>query len=253
MSAVRRDVRDSFSRAAERYDRHAGFQRTTALTLWSGVAPDAAPGQVVDVGCGTGHGTRLMRSRWPSARFVAVDFAQSMLAACGTGNRLCADAEALPLAGASVDFFWSSLTLQWCDVSRFAREAARVLRPGGRLAVSTLGPATFDELRCAFAAVDRRRHTIDFHDRATVAEAFAEAGLEIVAVRGDEVTCDYPALVDLLASVRGLGANRVRGDNRRTGLMGKEAWRRFADAYETLRTPRGLPLTYETIFLHAEK
>lgn len=253
MNALRRDVRSAFARAAERYDRWAGFQRTAAEHLLAAVAMLPAPDTVLDAGCGTGHGSRLMRARWPAAHFLALDFAPAMLAVCGVQHRLCGDTEALPLADGCIDFYWSNLALQWCDAPRFAREAARVLRPGGRLAVSTLGPATFVELRCAFAGVDARRHTIDFCSVAMVQEAFTAAGLRIVSLVSEPVTCTYPQLGDLLASVRELGANRVRGDNRRTGLMGKVAWQRFVDAYEAQRTTQGLPLTYETIFIHAEK
>ena len=66
---------------------------------------------------------------------------------------LAGDLEQLPLADASLDLYWSSLAIQWCDPLAVFREARRVLRPDGRLAVSTLGPATFHELREAFTAV----------------------------------------------------------------------------------------------------
>ncbi len=253
MNVLRNDVRASFGRAAGRYDIRADYQRRAAGRLISGIPFDPAPARVLDVGCGTGHGARLMRARWPATSFVALDFAPAMLAVCGVQQRICADAEALPLADASVDFVWSNLTVQWCDAARVAREAARVLRPGGRLALSTLGPGTFVELRAAFAGVDAHRHTIDFCSAAEVREAFESAGLNVTAVDVEAETCRYPALRDLLASVRDLGANRVRGDNRRTGLMGKAAWRRFSEAYEAQRSGQGLPLTYETTFLYAEK
>jgi hypothetical protein len=58
----------------------------------------------------------------------------------------------------------------------------------------------------------------------------------------------FPYPRALLASVHELGASRVTARNRRTSLMGRCAWRRFADIFERMRTARGLPLTYEPYF-----
>ena len=126
-------------------------------------------------------------------------------------------------------------------------------RPGGHVAATTLGQGTFAELRRAFAGVDGFRHTNDFADEATLRRTLAQAGFENVDLQCVAITCHYPDLHTLLASVRDLGANRVAPGNRRPGLMGKAAWRRFADNYERLSTPRGLPLTYDTCFILAKK
>ena len=54
----------------------------------------------------------------------------------------------------------------------------------------------------------------------------------------------------LLQAVKAIGANRV-GAGRRSGLLGRAAFRRAEMACETLRTPAGLPLTYDVITLYA--
>ena len=116
-----------------------------------------------------------------------------------------------------------------------------------------MGEGTFDDLGRASGGVDGFRHTNDFVDEATLRGTLAQAGFENVDLQRVAITCHYPDLRSLLASVRDLGANRVAPGNRRPGLMGKAAWRRFADNYERLSTPRGLPLTYDTCFILAEK
>jgi trans-aconitate 2-methyltransferase len=40
----------------------------------------AAPGQIYDLGAGTGNVTRLLKSRWPQARITGVDASEEMLA-----------------------------------------------------------------------------------------------------------------------------------------------------------------------------
>lgn len=143
--------------------------------------------------------------------------------------------------------------MQWCDPHRVLREFHRVLRDGGHLALTTLGPATFAELRHAFAGVDSFSHTNDFIDEAALRSALAGAGFGQVSLRRIEMRRHYADLRALLASVRELGASHVAARNRRPGLMGKSTWRRFADNYERMRTAQGLPLTYDTYFVLARK
>ena len=49
-----------------------------------------------------------------------------------------------------------------------------------------------------------------------------------------------------------IGANQI-GSGRRTGLMSRSEFQRAEAAFERLRTPAGLPLTYDVIYLHACK
>lgn len=252
------EVRAAFARAAGRYDAVADYQREVGKRLRAGLPWAALEGLALDLGCGTGHGSALLAHALPGLTLFAADFALPMLQAQTTALplppiRLCADAHALPLAAASLDFCWSNLALQWCDPHRALGEIARVLKPGARLAFTTLGPGTFAELRQAFASVDGYRHTLDFHDEDVLLKALTEAGLHVVRSKRSTLVQHQADLRSLLAGVRELGANRVTGGNRRAGLMGKRAWQRLVAAYEAQRAPEGLPLSYDTFFIYAEK
>ena len=52
-------------------------------------------------------------------------------------------------------------------------------------------------------------------------------------------------------TLKATGADHVQGGG--GGLTGKRAFRTMLDAYETLRTRDGLPLTWRVLFLHASK
>jgi len=249
-------IRESFGRAAASYDAAAVLQKQVCELLLAGLALPATAGTpaILDAGCGTGYGARLLRARWPAAHLSVADFAPAMLDLARGSADVCftADIEALPCADRSFDVWWSSLTIQWCDAGTVFAEAARVLRPHGRLAVSTLGPGTFDELRSAFSAVDGYRHTLPFSEPVAIQEALHGAGFSGIALRRERQTLHYPDLKTLLRAVKAIGANAV-GAGARSGMMGRSAWQALEAAYEKQRTPDGLPASYDVILGYAER
>lgn len=254
MQLARQRVRDSFERAAASYDDAAVLQRQVCDSLLARFFVPAAPASILDAGCGTGYGTRLLRARWPGAMFVAVDFAQAMLAQARPDADFClaADIETLPCADASFSVWWSNLTVQWCDARRVFHETWRVLRPGGQVALSTLGPATFAELRAAFSGVDRHRHTLSFSEPAAVEQALVGSGFSDVCLYRETMRLHYADLKTLLRAVKDIGANSV-GEGARSGLLGRAAWQRVQAAYEDYRTSAGLPASYDVILAYARK
>ena len=248
-------IRSAFDRAAASYDAAAVLQRAVCERLLATLpAPTIATPQLLDAGCGTGYGARLLRRHWPAAHITAADFAASMAATAATEGAAVAvaDIEALPFRDASFDGFWSSLTVQWCDNGRVLNEAARVLRHDGWLALSTLGEGTYAELRTAFTGVDRHQHTLDFSAAEQLAEAARAAGLQQIKLHRETITLHYPDLKRLLGAVKAIGANAL-GPGRRTGMMGKAAWQTLTAAYENHRCSAGLPASYDVLLLTARR
>lgn len=109
----------------------------------------AAPlerGLVVDLGCGRGEELRLLTGRHagPDVRLVGVDVAPAAIetaaAACAADPRIalrCAPLDGrLPFDDASVDVVHSHNLLEcFPDPDHFAREVARILRPGGQVVI----------------------------------------------------------------------------------------------------------------------
>ena len=92
---------------------------------------------------------------------------------------MCADAQRLPLAGASVDLVVSNLMLQWCqplDAASSPRCGA-CSSPRGFFAFSTFGPATLQELRSRLGGRRRLNHVNHFIDVHDVGAALLRAGL----------------------------------------------------------------------------
>ena len=245
-------VRSAFERAANSYDAAASVQQRICQELLARLpASVEAPQTLLDAGCGTGFALNGLKARFPSATPLALDFSRAMLARLDPRDqRVQADLEHLPLASQCIDLYWSSLAVQWCDLRAVLCEARRVLSENGLLALATLGPATFGELRHAFAGVDSHRHTIAFHSAAAIGTICSEAGLTAVDLRIEQETAHYPDFRALLKAVKAVGANQL-GDGRRTSLLGKTAFQQAESAIETLRTADGLPLTYDVIYLYA--
>lgn len=95
------------------------------------------PSVVVDLAAGTGKLTRLLVPT--GARVVAVEPVASMRTtlaeAVGDAGVVAGTAEALPLAAGTVDALVVAQAFHWFDVATALAEAARVVRPGGGLAL----------------------------------------------------------------------------------------------------------------------
>lgn len=262
-------IRASFNRAAAEYDNAAVVQRTICqhlardLVSYAPFLPEN-PCRVLDAGCGTGYGLSVLQQTLAAgSEFVALDFAPAMLQRLPKSlvltepltaplAAIAGDMENLPLATASLGLYWSSLAVQWCDFRQVMHEAARVLQTGGVLAVSTLGQATFHELRFAFAAVDSYRHTLSFSESNACTNALQAEGFHTIQLQRETLTLYYPELKTLLQAVKSIGANRV-GHGQRNGMMGKAAWQAVNQRYESLRTAEGLPLSYDVLYCYAQK
>ncbi len=110
------------------------------------VLPDVAGLDAIELGCGTGYVSAWLARR--GARPVGIDASIQQLASARRFQRefglvfplLHANAEAVPLPDASFDLAISEYgACLWCDPYRWVPEAARLLRPGGRLRFLTNG------------------------------------------------------------------------------------------------------------------
>jgi ubiquinone/menaquinone biosynthesis C-methylase UbiE len=138
----------AWSRVAREYRRHIAPDFLPAARAMCRAVDISAHDRVLDVACGPGTAAFAARELG-AARVLGVDYARGMIATAGmeagaspTLRFAVADALALPLATASFDVVISSFGLIFAaEPSLAAAEAARVLRPGGRLGLLAWPPS----------------------------------------------------------------------------------------------------------------
>jgi SAM-dependent methyltransferase len=118
-------VAEQYERARPEYPREAVERAEQELGL-SGEAT------VLDLGAGTGKLTRLLAGRF--ARVIAVEPDDEMRRLVA-GDTRAGTAEHIPLADGEVDAVFVADAFHWFDQAAALAEIARVVRPGGGLAL----------------------------------------------------------------------------------------------------------------------
>lgn len=120
------------------YLAYADQRLRPAAELLARIALDR-PHSIIDLGCGPGNSTRLLRQRWPEAHILGVDNSPQMLARARTdgvnANWVEADLESWRPAQPA-DLIYSNAALQWLDGhARLLPDLIRNVAEGGALAL----------------------------------------------------------------------------------------------------------------------
>ena len=225
-----------------------------------------SPNRILDLGCGLGADLPLLAERYPEAERIGLDFAlprlrlaapqtsglSRLIARKAAPHWICAEADALPLASASVQLIWSNLLLpSLSDPLPALRECHRVLESEGLFIFASLGPDSLKELRAALP--DRfgtRVHRFaDMHD---LGDALLEAGFSAPVLDRETLTLSYAKPEDLFRDLRAGGVTNA-SRNRPRGLSGKQAWREACDRLLETDDNGRFPVTLELVFGHAWK
>jgi malonyl-CoA O-methyltransferase len=221
MNSDKQRLGHNFDRQAAKYDRYASVQRRLADELARTLEQQAKDFfGILEIGCGTGYFTQLLRRTFPKARITAVDLtpgilqaAQARLAGAEGIEWLVADGEReLPgrydLITASSVFQWFSQPQQAC------RRFWEHLHPGGLLAFTSLGPMTFQELAVSFAQAGEQFPELTppvlpaqgFASGRDWADFLEQAGFTDILWQDDLWLEGYADPLAFLRAVQGMGA-----------------------------------------------
>ncbi|MFH1753035.1 MAG: malonyl-ACP O-methyltransferase BioC [Candidatus Omnitrophota bacterium] len=148
----------NFSRYAQSYDDYCAVQDLCARELICKIGPESF-GSILDIGCGTGNFTRLLKTKFPYAGITAMDISRDMLKIARAKLRdggiefLEEDAETVAL-DKRFDLISSNATLQWMeDLDRSLASYRHMLREDGMIWFSIFGRDTFCELNTAMQEI----------------------------------------------------------------------------------------------------
>jgi malonyl-CoA O-methyltransferase len=259
---LKKEVRNSFDKYASNYDRYATIQREIGSRLFERLDYlKVSPRYILDLGCGTGFFSSLLKKKYRQAQIVSLDLSFNMLLEAKNKQRwrhqwplINADMVKMPFADGVFDLVFSNQTIHWdSSLTHVLREINRVMNTQGCLMFSTLGPDTFKELVQAWSGVDQYAHTNQFMDMHHLGDALMREYFLDPVVDQELLTGHYATLPELLTSLKKQGVRNIN-QSRNCGLTSKQALIAFNQAYELLRTPEGkYPLTYEVVYGHAWK
>ena len=268
-------VRRQFEQRAARFAGHDAIVRDAAARMLERLAVMRHPVQrILDLGCGQGHCRAALLQRFPDAQWLGVDLCAAMLGADPSGSswpqrlsrwlpgaaharraglRICASAERLPLADASVDLVFSNLMLHWHPAPHeVIDEVARVLRTGGLVLFSSYGPDTLAELRGACQRALPAAKPMPFVDMHDFGDMLLASGFEAPVMEVDTVRLTFATPRQLLAEVRALGGN-PRADRARALPSGRQA-RSLLQLLLAQADDQGrIPLRFEIVIGHGWK
>ncbi len=235
-------VKRRFWRASSTYDTNAVIQKQIAHHLMGLWPTDGTPvNDILEIGCGTGTVSRLLRERFPDAQLTLWDLSLSskLITEFGASCALTAcDAETAirELPDESTDAVVSASTVQWFNsLPAFLRQVHRILRPGGKALISTFGPETMREINSTlgksspYPAIDTLRRMVP-------------DGLSVEHIAEDTLTLTFPSPIDALRHVRLTGVNALHT------ASPAAVTRALLRDYPTLPSSEA-PLTYQPIYI----
>ncbi len=243
-------IQRNFSRSARTYDAHSLVQQRVGRRLLEYLSPARDVQRLLEVGCGTGAYTALLRSRYPEAEVVALDISAPMIEqarirpSCRSvrfevGDITCG------VAWGTFDLITANASLHWLsDLPVTLSHLAQALAPGGRLGISVFGPRTYWELAEVL-------HTLTPAALVPISRSFAppaqwecwlRAAFDHVTLHtGDDVEI-YASLLSLLRKIKYSGTQGssperrpfTRGDIHRLDTCYRQRFGAIQATYETL-------------------
>ena len=248
-------VANNFSRYAHLYDKYADVQNKAAFELTT-FLKNGNFSRILELGCGTGNYTLMLRENFRDARIKALDISEEMvkLAQNKLKNKdiefTVSDAEKTS-PDKDFDLITSNACFQWLnDLERSLQNYAKSLCSGGIVCFSIFGPDTFCELNSALKSVLKASHvdSADFCDSNRL-RTILKTNFKSIKIKEVSYKENFFSLKELLEKIKYSG---IRGN----GLDKKVYFSRgllenLEKAY--LESFGNICATYQVFFCQGEK
>lgn len=197
-------IAQSFDRSVENYDDHTVIQKQAAHRLMT-LVPDIEPQSILEIGCGTGYLTKIIKDRYPNSDITAVDISKNMIACCQSNiDNICfevADGEIYE-TDKKFDLIISNMTIQWFDdVKSGLDHLKNLLKPDGLLVFSGLGRDSFYE----WNQVNNK-------------SGFIEGSNQVDIKLEDRTKIQYKSGLDFLKSIKIIGAGQPVSSHKKSSV-----------------------------------
>ena len=208
-------IADNFSRYAHLYDRYADVQMKAAFELAGSIKNDNFC-KILEIGCGTGNYTLMLRNEFEGARIKALDISDRMIGVARDKLKnkdiefIVADAENIIL-DEDFDLITSNACFQWFDnLDKVLGEYSKLLQKRGIICFSIFGPQTLGELNTALMCLfeEERIDSAHFCDRDSLEKILKD---NFDSVKIDEIRYKetFNSLRELLEKIKYSG---IRGN-----------------------------------------
>jgi len=252
---VKDAIKRNFSRYAACYDDYSSVQDRAGPELISGLGQHHFR-KILDIGCGTGNYTLLLRNRFDSAAIKAVDISGRMIEIAQRKLQdkkiefLTSDAETADFDD-KFDLITSNACFQWfSNLDKALAKYKNMLTQDGTLLFSVFGPLTFRELGESLELLYKKDVSISSgcFPNAEKLAAILEKNFHQVSIKNKISKESYTCLWELLKAIkytgtRGLGLN-VKGISKgRIGKLERIYKERFKD----------ITATYQVFYCRAKR
>lgn len=203
---------------------------------------------------------RSLHERFPAASILTINMNPAILSKSTwwsgwlwQDKALIADTSLLPLPDESVDLIFSNhLLFLSPQPFNIIKEWSRVLKPGGLLLFSTLGPDTLKEWQLSQRQLDNQTSPYPFMDMHDIGDSLLQHGFADPVMDMEMLTLNYKNIKNLIQDVR---INYLPQMHIASSIYkGRAYWQNFEKVYQGYQTAAGyIPVTCELIFGHAWK
>lgn len=249
------NITNNFSRYAHLYDKYADVQNKAAFELIKSLKRNSFS-RVLELGCGTGNYTLMLRDRFKEAKIKALDISAEMIKVAQNKLKnkdvefMIADAERIT-ADEDFDLITSNACFQWLnDLGKALQGYAKSLQRGGMVYFSTFGPRTFCELNTALKSVLKESSVISvYFCKNDSLKTMLKDNFKSVKI--NEV-CYQESFANLKGLLEKIKYSGIRGNG-----LGKKVYfgRTLLEKLENVYLDRfgGICVTYQVFFCQGEK
>lgn len=241
----------NFSRCAHFYDKYADVQKRVAQEMLSGIRGRNF-NKVLEIGCGTGNYTMLLREEFGKAKILALDISGKMIEVARRKLKdkdiefLVSDAESAVITEGEFDLITSNACFQWfADLNSTLTIYKNLLKKDGLILFSIFGPLTFWELSVSLGAIkeDASIAANNFINKNKIKKILCD-NFKDATIKEMIYSETFTNIMELLNKIKYTG---IRGDGTGSKIyMGAKYFKKLEDVY--LNKFKQIRVTYQ-IFL----